>query len=111
MRKLMLGTALSAFITLGGCTTNGTQPAGGITIQDVQNAAVAACSFLPTAASIASLLTANPAVATASQVAALICEAVTAKPPASAKLRGPNAITVVVNGKTVKIEGEFVAGK
>jgi len=104
MRKLMLGAAAAAFLAVGGCAT--TTGSGGITTADVQNAAVTACSFLPTAATIASILSANPAIATASQVAALICAAVTGKQ--SVELRGASAPVIVVNGVPVTIEGTFV---
>jgi hypothetical protein len=106
MRKFMLGAAMAAFIGLGGCATT----SGTIAVASVQTAAQTACGFLPTAASVASLLTANPAVATAEAVAAIICGAVAAvPPPAAGKLRGTPTVTttVVVNGKPVVITGTF----
>lgn len=111
MKKwLLAGAVMAPFVIFGGCaTTSGT---GGITVQEVQGAAVAACSFLPTAASVANLLSAAPAVATAESIAAIICAAIS---PATqgAKLKAtPGPITVTVaapNGQPVTITGSFVA--
>ena len=102
MRKLTLGatTALSLFV--GGCATI----SGGINVADVQGDAVAACKFLPDAAAVVALLTADPAVTTAEAIARIICSAVTGN--AGAKLRGATPV-VVVNGKTIPITGHFVA--
>jgi hypothetical protein len=108
MRKFMLSTAaLAASMALAACATTGS---GDITVQDVQGAAVAACSYLPTAASVASLLNANGAIMTAEAIAQVICAAVTTTQ--SAKLRGapgPVTVTVQINGKPVTVTGSFVA--
>ena len=72
-----------------------------ITPAQVQNAAVQACGFLPTAATVAGLITASPYLATASAVAGAICAAV-APAKAGGKLRG----APMVNG--VAIHGKFV---
>lgn len=109
MRKFMLGAALAFFLAAGGCATSSTSGTT-ITVAGVQAAAQTACGFLPTATSVASLLTANPAVATAEAVAAIICGAVTAATPlASGKLGATPTVTttVVVNGKAVVITGAF----
>ena len=102
MRKLMLGAATALSLFAGGCATIG----GGINIADVQADAVAACKFLPDAAAVAALLTADAAVTTAEAIAKIICSAVTGS--ASAKLRGAAAPVVVVNGQTIPITGHFV---
>ena len=109
MRKLMLGTAMAAVLAAGGCATISND---GITAAEVQSAAQTACGFLPTASSIAALLTANAAVVTAEGVASIICAAVTAAPPAAkAKLGGSTAAavtkTIFVNGPRVTITGTF----
>jgi len=91
-------------VSLASCATNG--GTGAITIGDVQNAAVAACNFLPDAATITNILTASPIAATAESIAAIICSAVTGK--AAAVKRRASAPTVVVNGETIPVTGHFV---
>ena len=96
----LLGTLLVA-----GCGSF-TNPFNGqtvtITPADVQAAAVQACGFLPTAATVAGILTASPYLATATAVASAICAAVT--PTKSASKLGaavPMVNGVVVHGKWV----------
>ena len=85
-----------------GCTTTGSLP---ISITDVQNDAVLACSFLPTAATVANILAAgNPILVTAEAVAQAICAAITPT-KTTAKLRG-NMVLPEVNG--VVIQGSWV---
>ena len=63
------GLSLAACNSITNPFTN--QP---ITAADVQQAAVQACGFLPTASTVASILTAgNPAVDTAASIASAIC--------------------------------------
>jgi hypothetical protein len=109
MRKLMLGVAAAAFAALGGCAT--TTGSGGISLADVETDAKAICSFDPTAAAIANVLSADPDVAVAEDVAQIICAAVTATPAQSARLGAAPTVTktIVVNGKTVTITGSFSA--
>lgn len=109
MRIALRTTLVALLAALGGCaTTNG---AGGPTIAEVEGAAVALCSYLPTADSVAALLNANGAIMTAEAIAQVICAAVGAPPPAqSARLRAPAPVTVTINGKQVTITGSFVAG-
>jgi hypothetical protein len=106
MRKLMLAGALGC--ALGACTT--TSGIGTIATADVVSAAQTVCNFAPTAATIAGILSANPAVATAADVAQIICAAVTAMPGAPAqvgKLAATQTMTksVTVNGHQVTITG------
>ncbi len=108
MRKFMLGAALASFVALGGCTST-----GGLNTALIAQDAQAVCNFVPTADSIAAVLTANPLVGTAEDVAAIICAAVTSTTPAaSAKLRAtaPGTTiskTVTINGQSVTITGTF----
>jgi hypothetical protein len=100
VKKYLVLAALAA--SLGGCATTGNQVSF---IQQIESAAVAACGFLPTAATITALLTTNPAFATAEEVASIICKAVT--PATSGKL-GAAVPTVIRGGKTIEIHGTFV---
>ena len=79
-----------------------TTPGGtGISVASVQSAAVLACSFQPTADTVAGILAVgNPAIATAEAVAAAICAAVTGK----AAKRGAAVPTVA----GVPVKGSFV---
>lgn len=104
MRRLFLVPALAA--ALAACTTSG--PISTATVASVQSAAVAACNFLPDASTITNILTANPAAATAENIAAIICSAITGQPAGGVKRRA-TAPTVVVNGQTIPVTGHFVA--
>jgi hypothetical protein len=106
MRNAML--ALAAAVTLAACATTGTGTT--VTISDVQNAAVAACAFLPDATTITNILTASPIAATAESIAAIICSAATGQPAAAVKRRA-TAPSVVINGETIPVTGHFVAAQ
>jgi len=109
MRNIMRSVILASFVAAGGCaTTSGTD---GPTAAEVEGAAVALCSYLPTAASVAALLNANGAIMTAEAIAEVICAAV-GPPPAkqSVRLKATGPVKVVINGQTVVITGAFVAG-
>ena len=92
--------------SIAACTTSGT--GSSVTITDVQSAAVAACNFLPDAATIANILTASPIAATAESIAAIVCSAVIGQ-PATAVKRRVTAPTVVINRMRVPVTGHFVA--
>jgi hypothetical protein len=64
-------------VNLASCNVTATSAAA--TVDDVQTAAVSICGFLPTAATILELFTADPTLITAAQVAKLICSVVTKK--------------------------------
>ncbi len=104
MRQLIFAAIFAA--TLASCASNGDNAT--VTTADVQDAAVAACNFLPDASTIASLLTASPIAATAESIAAIICSAVTSQPASGVKRRA-TAPTVVINGQTIPVTGHFVA--
>lgn len=108
MRQSIFSVSIAAALacSAASCATNGAGSA--LTIADVQNAAVAACSFLPDAATITNILTVSPIAATAEGIAAIVCSAVTGKPAAAVKRR-TTAPTVVINGVTVPVTGHFVA--
>jgi len=105
MKKIIaLVTAGFLGLSVAGCSSTGTPtPSVVTTISDVQAVVSSACGFLPAATTIASIITANPAVATASQIAGIICDAVTKK----AAYRG-TVPTVTVNGQVIEIKGRFV---
>jgi hypothetical protein len=90
---------LSAFALAGCATTGGTT----ITVAQVEAAAVTACSFLPTAATVAALITANPNVATAEQLAAALCSLASAKAGRLGATMMPSNVVIpsgfVVHGK------------
>lgn len=93
---------------LAGCNTVAPPVNTTVTVSDLQNAVVAACGFLPTATTIASLISANPAIATGGEIAGLVCKAVVGTKSAK---RGASADVqkyVVVNNKVVEINGNFV---
>jgi hypothetical protein len=107
--NLRMPTVFAA-LALSSCVTTGIDP--NATIAAVQNAAIVACQFAPTAETVAALIAANNAtVTTASAVAAAICAAVapaTAPTKLGAQLRLRLRTTggAVVNG--VMIQGRFV---
>lgn len=93
-------------LSLGACATLGTGGLGSSdTIIAIQNAAVAACSFLPTAGTIANIIKANdPKLITAEAVAAAICAAI-----APTTQHALIATTPKVDG--VAIVGAFVSAR
>lgn len=101
LRFLMLASTLA----LAGCAGGLTNPFTGapVTAAQVQAAAVAACGFLPTATTVAGLLTTSAAVQSASQIAGLICSAITPVTQGGARLGGalPTVNGVVIHGKFV----------
>ena len=101
LRTLKFALPLAGMIALGGCGTTGGLSAP--TIAEVQAAAVAACSFLPTATTVANIIAAgNPLVDTAASIAAAICSALAANKSSARK----RATVPTVNG--IVIHGRFV---
>jgi hypothetical protein len=77
-------------------------------VKKVQELVVASCNFLPTAASVAAMLSAsNPIVTGVVAIATAICQAVTAG--RAQALVGTVPTWGSVNG--IAIEGDFVEGK
>ena len=101
--KKIIALAFAGSLALAGCNSIPTTTTP--TVTDFQNAVVAACGFLPAATTIASIISANPAIATGSEIAGIICKAVTTK---SAHKGDYAPKSVVVNGKVILINGEFV---
>lgn len=110
--KKFIALIFASSLFLAGCNsvntpTTPTTP----TWTDVQSAVVSACGFLPTVTTIASIVSANPAVATGGQIAALICKAVTPSKLAAKRLKAGQEIApkiIVLNNKVIEINGQFV---
>lgn len=105
--------AIGLCVGLAGCQTAGSTTPGAVDpIAQVQAAAQTACRFLPTAATVASIIAAaNPALSTAGAVAQAICSAVTAVAPSSA----PRALAASATGDrtygavgSVLVQGRFI---
>ena len=92
-------------ISLGGCSVD---------VASVQSQTQAFCSFLPTAATVINLVSANPAAASATQIASIICAAVTAQKAQMARKGArvgagtPTTVQITVNGVKVLVSGHFV---
>lgn len=110
MKKIIAITFAGA-LTLAGCnsvtTPTPTTTAVVNIATQVEDATVAACKFLPAATTVATIISASPSVMTATQIAQLICSAVTKKGVSS---RGASLPTVNLAGKRVVVEGKFVRG-
>ena len=104
--KKIIAIAFASALALAGCNSvsPSVTPAVTTTVADVQAIVQSACGFLPAATTIASIITANPAVATGSQIAQIICDAVTKK----AAHKGAGLPTVTVNGQVIEVKGHFV---
>jgi hypothetical protein len=103
LKIVLASLAMSAAITVGACTDQQTAE----TIAQVQKNAQLACSFVPTAASVANILAAlYPAaqapVGAATAVAQQICGAVTAKSAHRGAALAPTVAGVVVEGHFVR---------
>jgi len=102
IRNLFFAAPVAAALALSGCAGGVTPATVSATIAQVQQATVLTCSFLPTAATVAGILSGgNPLVTTAAAIAQAICTAVTAK---GARKGGPAPMVgnVVVHGRWVK---------
>ena len=100
-RKSLIAGALA--MSLAGCGATNPLTGAPITAADVQSAAVAACGFLPTAATVANIIAANNStLTTATSVASAICAAVV-----GAKGGRLGGATPNVNG--VQVHGRFVS--
>jgi hypothetical protein len=108
MRKLVIALAVGASVALGGCATS---PSGQPTIDpsiqtQIQNGTAAACGFVPTITTVASILASfvggGPIVGVVGSTIKAICDAV-APPKASLKRKFGKPM---VNG--VPVEGYFI---
>ena len=103
MRKFLLAASLAAAFMLSGCATTGTNQAS--FIEQVRQAAVAVCGFLPTVDTVGQIILAgNPAFITASAIANGICAAVANVPPLSARKGAapPTVAGVVIHGRFIR---------
>lgn len=71
-------------------------------VSQIQGAAVAACKYLPTATTVAQLVSSSSSISTAASIAGLICGAVTSIPLADGGSRTPKVNGVVIRGQFVK---------
>lgn len=102
MKKLLIIPAL--MVALAGCSPAAQQNLVTI-VNDVQIATETACKFVPTAATIADIISAGSATIPA-QIAQTICQAVAGNAVKVSKLTAP--MSVVVNGKSISLDGYFV---
>src|SRR5882672_4146105 len=107
MRTQIATLALAASLT--GCATTGGDP--NVIVNQVANATVQLCGFLPAASTVANLISVfvggGAVIGQVEQIANEICAAATAIPtPKSSRLRATKDITVVV--RNVPVTGHFV---
>ncbi len=111
LREVFGGLAFGAIAlaAVAGCATTG----GGVgsdTITQIQNAAIKACSFLPTVTTITAILGLhNPTYETVSDIASAICKAVVPAPTPNPLSRTAKPAAPTVAG--VPIDGQFVTAK
>ena len=112
MKNRLAAAAVAGALALGGCATTSTTTPTADIVTTIQNDAVAACQFLPTAATVTAIIsTVVPGVTAdatlASQLASQICAAVSSLAPGTpAAARRRSAMPPTVNG--VAIHGRFV---
>ena len=109
--KSYLFPLLGVTAMLGACATSptGGTTIGGIDIATVQADAVAACSYLPTAATVAAIISANnPVAITAIAVATAICQAVAPGSVVAAAKKATRKASFVYIPPTLVIQGNFV---
>jgi len=114
MRKYIALFVAGAFgLTVAGCNAPSTGTVISTTTTVVNDVAIAtktACSFVPTATTIAQILNASSQVLTAAQIAQIICQAVNTTPTTTTKSisKSISPILLEVNGKVVVVNGAFV---
>lgn len=114
IRNLIGAACLASAVALGGCASTGTSTGTSTTASDitatiaqVQQAAVAACAFLPTTATVANLIGTATGVGAETQlattIASQICAAVSATTTNGARRAGavPTVHGVVIHGRFV----------
>ena len=113
LKGFIAAAGLAGAVALGGCASTGgtgtTTTSADITatIQQVQQAAVAACAFLPTTATVANLIGTATGVGAETQlattIAGQICAAVSATTTSGARRAGavPTVHGVVIHGRFV----------
>lgn len=115
MKRFLLAASAAAALSLGGCatTTTGTTTTIATIEADVQSAAASACSFVPTIATVASIIATlfpggSATEAIVGTIAAQICSAVAAVPVAASGRLGATA-AVYYPGTMIPIHGTFVS--
>lgn len=103
--KKIIAIVFAASLALAGCNAVTPAPTVAPTVSDIQKVVTTACGFLPAATTIANIISASPAVMTATEIAGLICKAVTTK---SARKGGYAPKSVIVGNKVILLNGEFV---
>ncbi len=105
MRKFLFAAPLIAAVMLSGCATTTGGVDTKVLIEQIRQATVAVCGFLPTVTTVADILLAgNPAIITVGAISNAICEAVKTIPPQAAR-RGvapPSVAGVVIHGRFVR---------
>ena len=105
--KTIQALVLSCAMAVGGCNSQQAQQAATI-VDEVQQAAILACAFVPTATTILQILNASAGM-TASAIATAVCQAVQASAPKSLSSGGHiRKFNVVINGQNVDVSGNFV---
>lgn len=105
--KKIIAIVFAGALTLAGCNSVTPTPAPTVTpsVNDIQRVVVTACGFLPAVTTIANIISASPTVMTATEIAGLVCKAVTTK---SARKGGYAPKSVIVGNKVILLNGEFV---
>lgn len=113
IKSIVMAGALSIATALGGCASTtgantGTTAANNINsvIAQIQQASVAACSFLPTTATIANILGTVAGVGAETQLATTVASQICAAVSPAAKANRAAGAAPTVNG--VVIHGRFV---
>ena len=101
MKKILIVPALA--LALSACSPTAQQNLVNI-VNDVQIATQTACKFVPTATTIADIISAGSATVP-SQIANVICAAVTGSTPTPTPGAGP--MRVLIDGKTIQVTGYF----
>jgi hypothetical protein len=96
MRKFLIAVPVVASL-MGSCTSTPTDVAS--VVAQVQQAAIVACGFLPTAATVAAILSGGASTAV-TDIAQLICTAVTTK--GVRRGAAPTVNGVVIHGRFVR---------
>lgn len=99
MKKIFFAALV---FSLAGCSSQSNQQIITL-VNDVQLATQTACKFVPTAATIADIISAGSA-AVPSQIAQVICQAIDGNPVKSASAELP---LVTVNGRQIEVTGYF----
>lgn len=108
MKGFLLSTIMCSGLALGGCVTTDQV---NTEVTDIQQAAVAACGFLPSVATVAAIVgvwtNTTPAIDLANAIATSICQSVTAQGVRrSAAVSTP--VYVAPSGQVIAIQGKFV---